>query len=408
MPFAAALSQHPDPVEATGEAVGRLLEQLDAAPAATPAAPGGVPASGADPTGPTGAATHRVPDLAVMFCSPHHADAVADIAESVRGLVSPRVLIGATAGAVIGGEHEVEEGPALSLWAATLPSVPRPVRLTAARTQSGVALQGLPLSDLPAGGTLVLLADPFSVPIDDVLDAVEAADTGVRVSGGLASAATGPGGNRLVLDGEVHTHGAVGVVLDPPAATTVVSQGCRPIGDPMIVTRSEGNVLGELAGKPALERVAEVAGRASPEDRALLASGLHIGIAIDEHRETFGRGDFLVRAVLGADRQTKAMVVGAAIPVGTTVQFQVRDAEAADEDLQALLAPETGDAALLFTCNGRGTRLFDAPDHDARAVRDAIGSDAVAGMSCAGEMGPVGGRSFVHGFTASVILFRDL
>jgi small ligand-binding sensory domain FIST len=379
MPFATALSQHPEAAEATGEVVGRVLDQLDA-----------------------------VPDLAVMFCSPHHVEAVDDIAETVRGLVSPRVLIGATAGAVIGGEREVEEGPALSLWAATLPSVPRPVRVTAMRTPSGVAVQGLPVTELPEGGTLILLVDPFSLPVDAVLDAIDAAGTGVRVAGGMASASGVPGGNRLVLDGTVAREGAVGVVLDPPAATTtVVSQGCRPIGDPMIVTKADGNVIGELAGRPALDRVAELATKAGPEDRELLASGLHIGIAVDEHLSTFGRGDFLVRGVVGADRETKAIVAGDVIPVGTTVQFQVRDAAAADEDLNALLAPVLGDGALLFTCNGRGTHLFDVPDHDARAVSDAIGADTVAGMSCAGELGPVAGRSFVHSFTASVVLFHD-
>jgi small ligand-binding sensory domain FIST len=379
MPFVNALSQHPDAAEATGDVVGRALEGLD-----------------------------RVPDLAVLFCSPDHADALDDIVATVRALASPRVLIGATAESVVGGEYEVEEGPALSLWAATLPAVPTPVRVTAMRTPSGVAVQGLSIADLPPGGTLVLLADPFSLPVDAILDAVDAAGTGVRVAGGLASAGRTPGANRLVLDGEVVTSGGVGFVLEPDSAvTTVVSQGCRPVGQPMIVTEAEDNVVNRLAGKSALERLEDLARRAGPEERQLLASGLQVGVAIDEHRETFGRGDFLIRGVLGVERGSGALVVGDAVEVGTTVQFHVRDAGAADEDLQAMLAPTAGDGALLFTCNGRGTRLFGEPDHDARAVRDALGTDAVAGMSCAGELGPVGGRSFLHGFTASVVLFRD-
>jgi len=379
VPFVSALSQHPDAAEATGDVVGRVLEGLDA-----------------------------VPDLAVLFVSPDHLDAMAGIAATVRGVVSPRVLVGATAGAVVGGEHEVEDGPAVSLWAATLSAVPRPVRITAVRTRSGVAVQGLPVTDLPEGGTLLLLADPFSVPTEAVLDAVNGTGAGVRVAGGLASAANAPGGNRLVLDGEVVSGGAVGVLLDASTATTtVVSQGCRPVGTPMIVTGAEANVIRGLAGRPALERIEELARTADPGERTLLASGLNVGIAIDEHRATFGRGDFLVRSLVGADRASGALVVGEPVEVGTTVQFHVRDAEAADEDLHELLAPVTGDAALLFTCNGRGSRLFGEPDHDARAVRDAIGVDAIAGMSCAGEFGPVGGRSFVHGFTASVVLFQD-
>jgi small ligand-binding sensory domain FIST len=146
---------------------------------------------------------------------------------------------------------------------------------------------------------------------------------------------------------------------------------------------------------------------ADDEERRLLASGLQIGIAIDEHRATFGRGDFLVRAVVGADRRHRALAVGDRVAVGTTVQFQVRDAAAADDDLRTLLAGATGDAALVFTCNGRGQRLFGEPDHDARIVHDALGAPALAGMFCAGEIGPVGGRSFVHGFTASVLLFQE-
>lgn len=378
MAFVNALSQHPDAAEATGDVVGRVMEGLD---------------------GP--------PDLAVLFCSAAHTDAVEDIVATIRTLTSPRVLIGATAEAVVGGEYEVEEGPALSLWAATLPAVPTPVRVGAVRTPSGTAVQGLAIGDLPPGGTLLLLADPFTLPVEPILDAVDAAGSGVSVVGGMASAARAPGGNRLVLDGEVTSSGGVGVVLPPEAAvSSVVSQGCRPVGQPMIVTRARGNVLDQLAGRTALERIEELAQRAGPEERSLLASGLHLGVAIDEHRDAFGRGDFLVRGVVGIERDSGGLVVGEQVEVGTTVQFQVRDADAADEDLAAMLAPATGDGALLFTCNGRGSRLFGEPDHDARAVRDALGSDAVAGMACAGELGPVGGRSFLHSFTASVVVFQ--
>lgn len=377
MSFVNALSQHPEAAEATGDVVGRVAEALGA-----------------------------VPDLAVLFCSADHVDALDDIVATVRTLLSPGVLIGATAESVVGGEYEVEEGPALSLWAATLPVAPTPLRVTAVRTPSGAAIAGLSVADLPPDGTVLLLADPFTLPVDAVLDAVAASGTGAVVAGGMASAARAPGDNRLVLDDEVVAHGGVGVVLPPEAGvTTVVSQGCRPVGRPMIVTQGRGNVLDQLAGKPALERLEELAQRAGPEERSLLASGLQVGVAIDEHRDAFGRGDFLVRGVVGVERGTGGLVVGDTIDVGTTVQFQVRDADAADEDLHLMLAPATGQGALLFTCNGRGTRLFGEPDHDARAVRDALGTDAVAGMSCAGELGPVGGRSFLHSFTASVVLF---
>jgi small ligand-binding sensory domain FIST len=383
VPFASALSIHPDPAEATGEVAGRLLEQIG-----------------------TGA------DLAVLFCSPHHVDAIREIAAAVRTLLSPTVLVGATGVAVVGGPREVEDEPAVALWAGRLAAPPRPVRVTAARTPSGVALGGLSADTCGAGEVLVLLADPFSVPVDDVVTMLGQLDPPVVVVGGAASAARGPGGNRLVLDGEVAHDGAVGVVLPAAVATTlVVSQGCRPVGDPMIVTAADRNRLLELAGRPALDRLETLARAADPDERTRMAEGLHLGIAVDEHRATFGRGDFLVRNLVGADREAGAVVTTQAVPVGTTVQFQVRDADTADDDLRALLAEASldglADGALLFTCNGRGRRLFGEPDHDATAVAEALRSDALAGMFCAGEIGPVDARSFVHGFTACAVLFHD-
>lgn len=379
MRFAQALSLHPDPAEATGEVVGAVLDTL------------------AEP-----------PDLAVLVVSPHHVDAMADIAGAVRTLVRPGVLVGATAVAVVAGDREVEDDPAVALWAARLAAPPRPVRLTATRTAAGVALSGLSGTTVAPGDALLLLADPFTLPVDAIVAALGELEPPVPVVGGLASAARGPGGNRLVLDGEVADDGGVGVVLPAAVATTVVvSQGCRPVGQPMIVTRAEGDALLELAGRPAIQRLEEAVAAADPDDRARLARGLHIGIAVDEHRATFGQGDFVVRNVVGADRDAGALVVGDTVQVGTTVQFQVRDADAADDDLRSLLAGVRGDAALVFTCNGRGRRLFGEPDHDARAVQAAVAPGAVAGMFCAGEIGPVGARSYLHGFTASIVVFHD-
>ena len=387
MTFASALSEHPDPAEATGEVIGAVLEQLG-----------------------------TEPDVAAVFASPQHRDTFGDMAAAISRMLRPGVLVGTTAVAVLGGSREVEDAPAIGLWAGRLAARPRPVRLDATRTASGIALQGLSASTFEPGDALLLLADPFSLPVDAIIDALaelempEASGTlSVPVVGGMASAANTPGGNRLVLDDEVMSSGGVGVVLPGSVATrTVVSQGCRPIGDPMIVTRAEGNLVMEIAGRPALDRLDDLVRAADADERSLLASGLQIGIAIDEHRATFERGDFLIRGVVGADRLQRALAVGDRVEVGTTVQFQVRDAVAADEDLRAMLADATGDAALVFTCNGRGQRLFGEPDHDARVVHDTLGSPALAGMFCAGEFGPVGGRSFVHGFTASVLVFRDL
>jgi small ligand-binding sensory domain FIST len=373
--FAAALSEHPVPAHATGEVVGQVLEVLGAAP-----------------------------DLAVLFITAPHTGAVDDIAATVRAVLSPGALIGATAVSVLGGGREVEEQPAVSLWAArTMPI--RGVRLTVQQEPEGARLHGLDPAELTAGRTLLLLPDPFSFPIDSVIDHLAERHPDVTVVGGLASAARGPGGNRLLLDDAVFTDGAVGVLFDAgQVVTPVVSQGCRPIGDPFIVTRAEGRIIYELAGRPALERVEEVVTATPPDERELLRGGIHLGRVIDETRAEFDRGDFLIRSVLGGDKAAGAIAVGDEVPVGATVQLQVRDAASADEDLRLLLAGREVPGALVFTCNGRGMQLFDAPDHDALVVQQSTGA-AVAGMFCAGEIGPVGGRAFLHGYTASVVLF---
>jgi small ligand-binding sensory domain FIST len=376
MTFAAAISEHPDVGQAAGEVVGELLEQIG-----------------------------ETPDLAALFVTAAHREAVADVAEVVRRLLRPGTLIGAVASSVVGGKREVEEAPAVALWAARLNGPVTPLHLDSVRAPEGPVFTGLsPVFDADTPAHLVLLADPFSFPADDFVDMAAERLPDVRVIGGLASAANGPGGNRLVLDETIHTDGAVGVLLPPGAgASTVVSQGCRPIGAPMVVTKADHRVVLELAGKPALERLAELIGGLSESERALARQGLHVGWVIDEHKERFERGDFLVRNLLGGNKEAGALVVAGPVEVGSTVQFQVRDAATADEDLRQLLAGKEAGGALLFTCTGRGARLFGRAGHDAELV-DAITGGATAGMLCAGEVGPVGARSFVHGFTASVLL----
>jgi small ligand-binding sensory domain FIST len=381
MPFASALSEHPLATQAVGEVVGEVLEQIG-----------------------------EVPDLAVLFVGAPHTGAIEDIAAAVRALLKPGVLVGCTAGAVVGRGREAEDVPALSLWAARLGARPVPLRLTAGRMGEGVAITGFPPpEDLPDDtAAVLLLADPFSFPVEPLLEGLrDQVRLDVPVVGGLASAARGPGGNRLVLDDRILTDGAVGVVLSGVDVETVVSQGCRPIGAPLIVTKGEGRILNELAGRPALERLANVIGSLDEDDRRLAARGLHVGMVIDESKIDFGPGDFLIRSVLGADREAGAVAVGDDVEVGSTVQFQVRDPASADAELHQLLAGRSADGALLFTCNGRGTAMFPEADHDAIVLEDMVGPVPVAGMSCAGEVGPVGGRNFVHGFTASVLLLRD-
>ena len=374
MKFASALSEHPLATQAVGEVVGQVLETL------------GTP-----------------PDVIMLFVTAPHTGALEDIARTVRRLVNPRVLVGATAVSVIGGSQEVEETSAIAVWAASLGVDVEPVRLDAIPTQDNLFVAGggvLNRND----GTLLLIADPFSFPVEHVLDHLRGTAPDVAIVGGMASAARGPGGNVLVLDDELFRSGAVGVWLPPTVdVSAVVSQGCRPIGSPYVVTKAERNVIYELAGQEALSRLNVTIDALDDHDKRLLANGLHIGHVIDEQRDDHSRGDFLIRGVLGADRKIGALAIGAEVPVGATVQFQVRDAASATEDLTAMLVGRDSAAALVFTCNGRGTQLFGRPNHDASMVNEQ--APAVAGMFCAGELGPVGGVNFVHEFTASIALF---
>jgi small ligand-binding sensory domain FIST len=350
------------------------------------------------------------PDLLVVFVAPGTRGAAAAEAAGRRAmeLGGAGTTIGATAGGVIGDGRGVERGPAVAAWAAVLPEVRiRPFTLAAERTEGGVDIGTLPEVH-PDDRVAALLVDPYSFPVGGFLEQCNAALPGFPLVGGLASAAGGPGANRLFLDGEVLTRGGVGVLLGGEvAARTVVSQGCRPIGPPMIVTRADGNLLLELAGTPAYARLVEIVTALPPEEQQLAARGLHIGVAIDEYADEHGRGDFLIRGVIGADETSGAVAVGDVLEIGQTVRFQVRDAAGAGEDLVELLAAATDSArgALLFSCNGRGTTMFPTADHDVQAVRDAFRGVGVAGFFAAGEIGPVGGRNHLHGFTASVLAF---
>jgi small ligand-binding sensory domain FIST len=308
---------------------------------------------------------------------------------------------------VLAGAHGVEDAPGLSLWAGRLGGSATPFHLSAVEDGERWRIEGLPRVG-EASSTMILLPDPFTFPLAEFVADVGRERPGLAIIGGLASAARQAGGNRLVIGGRVVRQGAVGVLLDTPLRPeTVVSQGCRPIGQPFTVTRAERNVIFELGGRPALERLMELVSSLPPDEQALATQGVHCGIVVDEHQLEFTRGDFLIRGVLGADQSVGAIAVGEEVAIGSTVQFQVRDASTAGEDLRSLLGGHTGDGALVFTCNGRGAFMFGDADHDARIVSDQLATSAVAGMFCAGEIGPVAGRNALHGFTASVALFND-
>jgi small ligand-binding sensory domain FIST len=358
-------------------------------------------------------------DLAVVFASGHHLAMAKWLLSEVHERLEPRAVIGCGAGGTVAGGHELEETPGIAVWAASLPGAElETMHLTAERDAQGFRLLGLPVSLLEpanadeAGGdeSLIALCDPFSFPAEELLAAVDRSRPHVPVLGGLASASFA-GGAVLLRDGEVHSDGAVAVRLCGVQVLPCVSQGAGPVGPEMTITSAEANVIGQLAGKPAMERLGEVISALPDHERELAAAGVLVGLVIDENRPEYERGDFLVRPIIGADRESGAIAIGEPVRVGQTVRLQVRDAASADEDLREALRAQSqalgshgAAGALLFTCNGRGSHMFEVPDHDAAAIEDSLGVPT-AGFFCAGEIGPVGGRNFLHGFTATMAVF---
>ncbi len=379
-PFASALSEHPVTSQATGEVTGAVLESVG-----------------------------DRPDLAIVTTTGAHAGALEDIVGTVAAVLHPLAIVGCAAESVIGTGHEIEESPAISLWAGAVGPL-APVALQATRLADDTwHFEGWPATFAFEPSALVLITDPFTFPADDFLQWLEEHHPSLPVVGGNASGGRGPGGSRLVVGERVMTAGATGVLLGPGVdVDTVVSQGARAYGSPLTVTRSDRNIIYEVAGVPAMEcMVDQIKTHLSPTEVAGIESnGLYVGRLIDERLDRPGPGDFLVRSVLGVDRKTGAVAVDDQVPLGSTVAFHVRDHQTAHREMDTLLTDRQAEAALLFTCNGRGTRLFDDAHHDARVLEGRLGSVPVGGFFAAGELGPVGGRNFVHGFTASMALLR--
>ncbi len=353
-------------------------------------------------------------DLGFVFFSSHHAEKGDVIATMIREALSIEVCLGCSGEGVIAGAEEFETAPALTLWVASLPHVRlTPLRLAFSQTQDQIQMAGWPEPSVEPS-TFILLADPFTTPIHDVLSVMTDRYPNGQAVGGLAGGGHGAGENRLLRNAEVFDGGLVGVQLTGPIAVrTVISQGCCPIGERYVVTRAEQNMVFELGGRPALGRLQEVFESLEGSQRRDAHRALHVGIAVDEHRSRFERGDFLVRNLVGADQEAGALAIGDLVQEGQTVQFQLRDAKSASDDLNVLLAADRAKhrhpplGALLFSCCGRGEGLFGRAHHDSTVVQERLGRIPVAGFFAQGEIGPVGGRNFLHGYTASVALFSQ-
>lgn len=343
-------------------------------------------------------------DLVVVFVRPETDSAGADILAGLREQLAPRRFIGCTAGGVVGAGREIEDQAATAVLAARLPGV-----------------QVDPLPDLDEDEVdldpdslqaCIVLVDPFSTATEALLNRLDQLAPGIPVMGGVASWASAPGRNRLAQDDEVVNSGLVGVTLrGNVSVSTIVSQGCRPVGDWFTVTGSRSNLIQELDGKPPLEVLQEVFAEASSEDQKLMRSGILLGRGVAKQPDDLGHGSFIIRVVLGADRESGAISVADRVREGEYVQFHVRDSQSARDDLEMLLTPqvfeEAAAGALLFTCNGRGERFFGERDADVAIIGNALGEQVpVTGFFCGGEIGPIGSANFVHGYTASLAVFR--
>jgi small ligand-binding sensory domain FIST len=359
------------------------------------------------------------PTLALLFVSHEHHEGFARVARLVRARTGAFALIGCGGDSLVGNGREVEDGPCVVVWLAHFPEGEvEAFALDVEQDDESIHVRGFPGVGTPPerGGplSLLLLGEPYTFPADLFLQQLESMMPGVPVLGGMASGGRGPGSNVLFHDDECRREGAVGVVLRGVRMRHVVSQGCRPVGRTFVITKAHSNVVEELAGKAPLHQLKSLFEEAADDEkqvieRALRGGGLHVGTVVDERISQPARGDFLVRNVVGIDPKSGVMQIGDHARRGRSLRFHVRDAPSADEDLKTLLEgagrERPAAAALLFTCNGRGSRLFGATGHDTGCVQRALGPLPTAGFFAAGEIGPVGGRNFLHGFTASVGLF---
>ncbi|MGY8767206.1 MAG: FIST signal transduction protein [Pirellulales bacterium] len=367
----------------------------------------------------TNAVLQQVSDsvhLAFLFVSSHFKEDFAEIVAKVHQSIQCDNLISCTGESIIGNSQEIENQPAISLWVAHLPEVQLlPMHLEFLQNMDGGSFDGwnpnLP-EQWPEDSALLMIGEPFSFPADAILARLNEDQPGIPVIGGMASGGHTPKENLIALGSQVFDSGAIAIhVQGAIRIHSLVSQGCRPIGKPLVITKCERNEIFELGGKPPLVQLQEIFDTLPVSDQKLVHQGLHVGRVIDEYRDQFEQGDFLIRNVVGVDEKAGAIVVADFMRPGQTVQFHIRDEKSADAELQELLGklnqhlPHPA-AALIFTCNGRGTRLFSEPHHDATCVASACGEIPAAGFFAMGELGPIGKKNFMHGFTASMAIFE--
>lgn len=355
--------------------------------------------------------------LGLVFMSPRFSSQAGQILELLRVHARIPLLIGCSSNSLIAGDEEIEEDAGLTLGLYSLPgSELKAVHFTQAQLDEAQSPDYWPratgVSREQTNGWLVF-ADPFHLDGEGWLRSWNEAYPALPILGGLASGDAVEQGTQLYLNGDVFEEGGVAVSFGGNVRlASVISQGCTPIGDTWTITKTERNLIHEIGNRPAYQVLTETFNSLSPHEQQKSRGNLFAGLVINEYLEEFRRGDFLIRNLLGADPKSGAVAVGAFPRPGQTLQFQRRDAATGTEDISILLhraqqelAGETIYGACLCSCNGRGRRLFGVPSHDARHVQQQFGPIGLAGFFCNGEIGPVGERSFLHGYTASLALF---
>jgi small ligand-binding sensory domain FIST len=361
------------------------------------------------------------PDLCLIFVSSEFRSGYESIAAAIQAGLKPKVIMGCSGGGVVGNGREIEHEPALTVTAAVLPDVTlTPFRVADSSLpdldvspRPWHQLVGVPPTEQPQ---FIILADPFSIRVENLLMGLDYAYPKAMKVGGLASGAAQPGENALFYNSVCYRSGAIGLALHGNIALdTLVAQGCRPIGKPLRVSRCDRNILMELEGEPPLNVLRDLYTTLESRDQTLLQNALFLGLVMDPMKSHFTQGDFLIRNIVGLDTEKGILAVGALLREGQLVQFHLRDKQTSTDDLNQVLSTYLTRAghdqvagALLFSCLGRGEYLYGQPSHDTVMFQKKMGAIPMGGFFCNGEIGPVGGTTYLHGYTSCFALFRPL
>jgi small ligand-binding sensory domain FIST len=360
-------------------------------------------------------------DLTIIFVSPQFKGKYEEIPKLIRDRISSGHFLGCSGGGIVGGGKEAEQQAAFSMTCANLPDVEikgihtDTMKLPDQDTAPSVWREWLGV-DVEKNPSFIFLADPFSFQGEEFLAGVDFAYPNSSKVGGLASGAQAQGGNALYLNDKIYNNGLIGLALSGNVGMdTIVAQGCRPIGDPVKVSKCDGTLLTEMDGQPPLELLQSVYEGLDENDKSLVQTSLVLGIEMDPLKDNPQQGDFLIRNIMGVEREIGGIQVGTLLREGQLVQFHLRDKAMSAEDLKLMLNRykanknfKNTSGALLFSCLGRGQYLYGKPNHDSDMFRDHIGDIPLGGFFCNGEIGPVGKTTFLHGYTSSFGIFHPI